>query len=246
MASNYTTWVIVQSIFARASDAEPVAGSQTTLMERKTDLFRSWIRDKHKGDLITPYPEAVALAIANFVADELTRRKQTNRAQLEPQEFDHTRGLMTQFETEAHRIVAAIKTGEIVLAQDDHGKDVHWPAAVPGAGNTGVGHVDVLLPHEYDDYKPGEFLIDFTTEGRVDDGTARYQWYMNYDAENVTTDVKPTVDPAQLQNQLFVSFRDTAIASATFKTTDSFTIKVLPTLSEAIHRSPQQLDFYQG
>ena len=246
MGVQYCTWAKVLLVWPRAGDVESDSGAQTAIIESKTNLFRTYIRGIRKSELIAPYDEAVQLAVANMVADDLNRRVLTDDDDLQEVRWPHYQGLVTDKGAEAHAIIAGLKSGDIVLMEDPAENDLAWPEVVIGAGNTGAGTIIARTPFGYEDTQLGVFYIKFTTAGRVDDGTAQFEWHYNYNATAANTGVTPSNGLLEFAHGLYIAFYDGALSGDSFAVDDEFTVKALPTTERARTSGPQQIEFQSG
>ncbi len=246
MPAQYCTWAKVQQYYPQADLVEPTAGDQTTLIEQKTNFFRAFLRSTRKTELTAPYDEPVQIAVAQLVVDELKRRAMTDDSDLVFQEFKHVRGMMTDSQAEAHSLIEGMLSGDVILTEDPAEHDLEWPASVPAAGNTGNGVIHARLPYGYEDTKTGIYYVEFTTAGRVDDGTAKYKWHYNNSETANDTGVVPTGDLAEIAYGLYLSFVDGSRSGDSFDLGDNYTITCYHRTEQARTHGPQQIDYYSG
>lgn len=243
--ASYTTWAKVVELYPRAADVEADSADQTALITAYSGLFHSFIRHIHKADLTSPYDTAVSEAVALLIVDHLRRRAQTDDDERAVTvEYEHYKGITTPEGAAAHATIDSIRRGALVLAQDDSEHDLHYPEVIATSGNTSVGTVQVYLPHEYKSDRSDTIRIVCSTSGRVDDGTAAFSWYLNYNATAVGSGIACSDDWTHLQNELYIRFVDTALTSNSFVATDSWTVTVKPSTNPARASGPRQADVY--
>jgi len=242
MATDYTTWAQVLDLWPRADQVEKFTANQTALITAKCNLFQSYIRLIHKEDLLSPYDEIVKMTVANLVIDELKTRNITDDSELIDVEYDHFMGRVTRNGAAAHSTIDAIRRGSVVLGQDTAAHDVHHPRAIPASGNTSAGKVEVYLPHEYKSDQSDEYLIKISTAGRVDDGDALFDVYVNNNATASSTGNTCGTGWGHLGNELYIRFLDQAQSADQY----TWTITVHPTTGESRTTSPRNFDFYVG
>lgn len=228
----YTTWAQVLALYPPADDVESNSSNQTALIVAKSNYFSSFIRGVHKGALDEPVDEVVNLAVAHLIIGELRLRRRTDDGEMEIVSFDHISGKFFDEEIRAHAVIQAINRGSIVLTEDHAERDVHHPEAIPDSANTSTGKVSALLPHEYKSNREDTLIIKITTAGRVDDGTAKFDWYRNNAATAEDTAVVMSSDWTHLLNEAYVRFRDSAQSGEQFAINDTWTVTLVPPTSE--------------
>jgi hypothetical protein len=118
------------------------------------------------------------------------------------------------------------------------------PEPVAGITNAGTGIIIASLPRGYKADVPGLFIIECTTSGRVDDGSARFSVYFQNAAEPLLSGLVPSSFPQHVRNEFYLTFRDAAVANPSFVQDDTWTVTCYPPDTAARSSGPREIGLY--
>jgi hypothetical protein len=79
----------------------------------------------------------------------------------------------------------------------------------------------------------------------VDDGTARFRVNFQNDAASpLATSLVPTTFPVHIRNELYLSFRDSALAGASFVINNTWTVTAYPAETNSRGRGPKEVNLF--
>jgi len=243
----YATWEDVRRKFPLADRVVPIVTDQESLLDDKTAIFRAYTRNvRHAALTADAAGEFEALArevVASLVAGEL-QKKHTPNQQLREMDFGFIQGAYTTREIDGYTIIAAIKRGDAVFEEDPALRDVILPEPIPGKTNTSTGVVIASLPVGYKALVPGIYIVECTTAGRVDNGTARFSVHFQNEATPLVVDLIPTSFPQHIRNEFYLTFRDGAVANPSFVQDDVWTVTCYPAETVANANGPREIGLF--
>jgi len=252
VATQYCSWADdVLSVYPVAADIESDSDNQTALIEAKSQLLKTYLRGQHKDWLETnsdgEYDEAVKEITANLVASELMGRRPTDDTMYTPGEYDHIKSEMfNRFDHAAHSKIDSIRTGKLILEQDDAQRDLNFiePVVIT---QTGTSKPLIYTPYGYTGLTERIFTIEITTTGRVEDSTAQWQGYWDYADDDPGVAARDCDDDLyEIGYGVYVKFRDVATTGNSYADGDKYDVKLVPRSAEVESSGVEQLDAYSG
>lgn len=245
-ATAYCVWQDVLDIFPKAEDIESDSNNQTALIAGKSNLMKTFLRNVHKDWLVTPYDEAVKLACASLVANELASRRITNDTDLSEAVYDHIEGEFTRFGRQGHSLIQSIRRGALVLEQDHAERDLKHPEAVV-VTQVGTSKPLLWLPYGFKGTKESVLTIEITATGRVEDSTASWKAYWDFaDDDPAISAVPCSGDWYHVGNGLYAAFEDVATTGNSYESADKYNVEMVPATAVARGQGPSSFEMYSG